>query len=335
VRHGPDQQAWCSRVAEDYDNIRAAIDFGIDRAPDLAARLVGNLQFFFWLRGGFAEAAGWVGACLAREHALPPAWRSRLHECGALVWQRLGDIERASRHADEAYRIAASAGDDGGMANGLRERAKVAVSRGETDGVRAIYAELETVSERAGDAWNAAIALNNLGDLALQEGDWRAVVDKCTRSSELRRSMGDHWGSALATLNVAEAQLELGELARQRGACGPRSRTPIRSVRRRSSPAFWIVQRSSQLRSVVRSTRRDCSAPPTVSTRTGRGPRGELRDGDCGQPARVGGGVAWRRGVRERARTRTRAVVRRRHGARSRGHRERLVMRVRHRRGDG
>jgi predicted ATPase len=212
VRHGPDQQAWCSRVADDYDNIRASIDFGIDRAPDLAARLVGNLQFFFWLRGGFAEAAGWVAACLAREHALPPAWRSRLHECGALVWQRLGDIERASRHADEAYRIAASAGDEGGMANALRERAKVAASRGETDGVRAIYAELETVAERAGDAWNAAIALNNLGDLALQEGDWRAVVDKCTRSSELRRSMGDHWGSALATLNVAEAQLELGEL---------------------------------------------------------------------------------------------------------------------------
>jgi predicted ATPase/class 3 adenylate cyclase len=212
VRHGPDQQAWCSRVADDYDNVRAAIDFGIDRAPELAARLVGNLTFFLWLRGGFAEAATWVDSCLARADALAPARLSRVHECGSVVWQRLGDIEQASRHADEAYRIAASAGDDRGMANALRERGKVAVSRGETDAVRAIYTELETVADRVGDAWNAAIALNNLGDLALLEGDWRQVVDRCGRSSEIRRSMGDFWGSALATLNVAEAQLELGEL---------------------------------------------------------------------------------------------------------------------------
>jgi tetratricopeptide (TPR) repeat protein len=212
VRHGPDQQAWCSRVADDYDNVRAAIDFAVDSEPELAARLVGNLGFFLWLRGGFAEAATWVLACLARADALTPERLTRVHECGSIVSLRLGDVEQASRHADEAYRIAASAGDDRGLANALRERGKVAASRGQTDAIRPIYTELETVAARAGDAWNAAIALNNLGDLALVEGDWRQVVDRCGRSSELRRSMGDVWGSALATLNVAEAQLELGEL---------------------------------------------------------------------------------------------------------------------------
>jgi predicted ATPase len=213
VRHGPDQQTWCAQVAADYDNVRAAIAFGLERAPELAARLVGSVTFFLWLRGGFAEAATWVDACLARADHLAPELLTRVHECGSAVSLRLGDIEAASRHADDAYRIAAAAGDDRGLANALRERGKVAASRGQTDLVRAIYTELEPVAERAGDAWNAAIALNNLGDLALREGDWRQVVDLCGRSSAIRRSMGDLWGSALATLNVAEAQLELSEFA--------------------------------------------------------------------------------------------------------------------------
>jgi predicted ATPase/class 3 adenylate cyclase len=213
VRHGPDQQEWVARVAGDYDNIRAAVAFGLEREPELAARLVGNLTFFLWLRGGLVEAAPWVDACVAHAGDLPPALLTRVHECGSAVHLRLGDVETASRHADEAYRVAAAAGDDRGLANALRERGKVAAARRETAAIRPIYTELEEVAHRAGDPWNAAIALNNLGDLALNEGSWRDVVDLCGRSSEIRRSMGDVWGSALARLNVAEAQIALGEVA--------------------------------------------------------------------------------------------------------------------------
>src|SRR5262249_2383825 len=145
-------------------------------------------------------------------HVLPPVTLTRLHECGAMIWDRLGDVERASWHAEEAYRIAVAVGDDHATANALRERAKVAAVREESTPVRPLYTDLEAVADRAGDAWNRAIALNNLGNLALQEGRWREVVDRCGRSSEIRRAMGDVWGAALANLNVADAQLELGEL---------------------------------------------------------------------------------------------------------------------------
>jgi tetratricopeptide (TPR) repeat protein len=212
VRHGPDQQGWLARLADDYDNVRAAIAHGLEHEPELAARLVGNLTFFLWLRGGFAEAAAWVDICLAHAGDLPPELLTRVHECGSAVSLRLSDVEKASRHADEAYRIAAAAGDDRGLANALRERGKVGAAIDETaEAIRAIYTELEQVADRAGDAWNAAIALNNLGYLALSEGSWREAVELCGRSSEIRRSMGDLWGSALARLNVALAQLELRE----------------------------------------------------------------------------------------------------------------------------
>jgi predicted ATPase len=212
VRHGPDQQRWLARLADDYANVRAAVAHGLEHQPELAARLVGNLTFFLWLRGGFEEAARWVDACLARAADLPPGVLTRVHECGSAVSLRLSDVEKASRHADAAYRIAAAAGDDRGLANALRERGKVGAAIGETaEAIRAIYTELEQVADRAGDPWNAAVALNNLGYQALSEGSWREAVELCGRSSEIRRSMGDLWGSALARLNVALAQLELRE----------------------------------------------------------------------------------------------------------------------------
>ena len=212
VRHGPDQQAWVAHVGDEYDNIRAAVAFGLEHARELAARIVGNVTFFLWLRGGFTEAAAWVDAVVAHADDLRPEIRTRIHECGSAVYLRLGDVETASRHADAAYGIAAAAGDDAGLANALRERGKVAAAKGQTDAIGAIYTELEVVARRAGDPWNAAIALNNLGDMALTAGAWHDVVDLCGRASEIRRSMGDLWGSALSKLNVAEAQFELGQL---------------------------------------------------------------------------------------------------------------------------
>jgi predicted ATPase len=212
VRHGPDQQAWVGRVAEDYDNIRAALAFGLERDPVLAARILGDLTFFIWLRGGYSEAIAWVEQALVFADDLPPELLVRVHECGSAVSQHRGDIDGASIHAEAAYRIATAAGDAAGIANALRERGKVASGRGEVDASRAIHLELEEAARRAGDLWNGAIALNNLGDLALSEGAWQDAVDYCGRASEIRLSIGDVWGSALARINMAQGQLELGQI---------------------------------------------------------------------------------------------------------------------------
>jgi predicted ATPase/class 3 adenylate cyclase len=213
LRHGPDQQEWGERVAADYDNARAAMNFALANAPEVAMRLLGRLAFFIWLRGGFAEGRAWVDAVLARAEGQPRELVGRVHECGAVIAERLGDIKAAARHADEAYAAFASVGDEHGMANALRERGKAASRAGDVARTAAILAELAELAERIGDRWNGAIALNNLGDLALQSGEWERVVELCGRSSILRRDLGDEWGMALALANVAIAELHLGRLS--------------------------------------------------------------------------------------------------------------------------
>ena len=213
LRHGPDQQGWVERVAADYDNVRAAMSFALEHDLTLALRLVGRLAFFVWLRGGFAEAKGWLDAILPRAAGQPQDLLGRAHECAAVIAERIGDIAGQARHSDEAYAAFAAAGDEQGMADALRERGKTASARGDAVQENAIYTELAELAERIGDRWNGAIALNNLGYAASQSGDWERAVELCGRSSALRRELGDEWGMALALCNVAFAELQLGRLS--------------------------------------------------------------------------------------------------------------------------
>ena len=210
LRHGPDQQRWVERMAADYDNVRSAMSFALDHQLTLALRLVGRVQFFVWLRGGFGEVEAWLESILPRVADQPLELLGRAHECAASIAGWIGDVERQGRHADAAYAAFAAVGDEHGLANALRERGKTAAASGEAMLADAIYTELAELADRIGDRWNGAIALNNIGDLALQSGDWERVVDFCGRSSVLRRELGDEWGTALALCNVALAELRLG-----------------------------------------------------------------------------------------------------------------------------
>jgi predicted ATPase/class 3 adenylate cyclase len=212
LRQGRDQQEWADRIAAEYDNIRSAVGSAQREAPEIALRLVASIAFFVWLRGGFAEVRTWVDEALATGADASLLWRGRALICGAVVADRQGDVEAATRYADEAYAVASAAGDGFGIASALRERGKAALHAGDRERSRAIYEELSEFAEEVGDAWNGAVALNNLGDLALHDGDWARAIALCGRSAEIRRGIGNLWGAALCLCNVALAQREAGLL---------------------------------------------------------------------------------------------------------------------------
>jgi predicted ATPase/class 3 adenylate cyclase len=69
---GPNLLVWLDRLDADYDNVRAAVEWGLEHDPEAALRLAGDLDMFWMLRGHF-EALGWLETALARAEALPPA----------------------------------------------------------------------------------------------------------------------------------------------------------------------------------------------------------------------------------------------------------------------
>jgi predicted ATPase/class 3 adenylate cyclase len=212
IQHGADQREWADRIAAEYDNIRSAVGFGLDEAPEIALRIVGSMTFFVWLRGGFGEVRTWVDKALAKGADAPLLWRGRTLICGAAAAKQQGDATAATRYADEAFAVASAAGDGFGITSALRERGKAAAEAGDNERARAIYEELSEVAVEVGDAWNGAVALNNLGDLALYDGDWARAIELCRRSAEIRRDLGNIWGAALCLCNVALAQRQAGLL---------------------------------------------------------------------------------------------------------------------------
>jgi len=68
---GPDILDWLDRLEADYDNLRAAVEWGLAHDPETALRLAGGLDLF-WNFRSHVEARGWLETGLARVLALPP-----------------------------------------------------------------------------------------------------------------------------------------------------------------------------------------------------------------------------------------------------------------------
>jgi predicted ATPase len=209
---GPDQQEWADRIALEFDNVRAAMEFGLGAVPEVALRIVAGLTFFATLRGRLAEIVRWVDAALDAAVSAPLPLRGWALVCGAVVSRYQGDVAAGARYLEAAVAMTSTANDEALARAVLRERGIVSSRLGDLPGARQLFEELAVVAERGADPWNAAVALNNLGDLALYDGDWARTIELCGRSSELRRGIGNVWGAALSQCNVALAQRELGLL---------------------------------------------------------------------------------------------------------------------------
>jgi hypothetical protein len=175
--------------------------------------MVGRLQFFVFLRGGFTEANAWLDVVLARTAAEQQELVGRAHECAAWSVTASATSRRRRSMRTRRTRCSRASGTSTAWQMPSGERGKAAGAAGDPARAVAIFTELAELAERIGDRWNGAIALNNLGDVALQAGDWERVVELCGRSSILRRDLGDEWGMALALANVAMAELHLGRLS--------------------------------------------------------------------------------------------------------------------------
>jgi tetratricopeptide (TPR) repeat protein len=212
MRGGPEQAVWLDRIEAEYDNLRRAVEWALDQDPETAVRLVGGLDWFFWVRGRQAEGMTWLERALASEGARETRLRARALLGAAVVAQLLGNSTAEARYADESFALYSELGDEAGQAAALREQGKAAVSRGDHARAAVLYEQCIALARCIGDVFSEAVGRNNLGDIANREGRWEQAIELCSQSRSLRVDFGDRWGAALALSNVAFAELHLGRL---------------------------------------------------------------------------------------------------------------------------
>ncbi|MCC7207775.1 MAG: tetratricopeptide repeat protein [Anaerolineae bacterium] len=180
---------WSDQLGVEYENIRAAAEWGEEQRPDDALLMLGNLFFFWGARvDNLALAVYWLRDLLARVEALPPP-----------------DDEAAARRRKRA------------QARGLSLFTVMAMNQGE------YRAALEAIGrsialERAlddPDRFWLALALSVQGDVALLMGDpslLRSMRESAHEALALMHEAGETQWRLLALHPLSAIEAALGNL---------------------------------------------------------------------------------------------------------------------------
>ncbi len=124
---GRDQIIWQSRMAEEQDNLRAALEWGLSRNPESALRIAGAANLF-WTAGGYsADGFRWTQKALEQVDKTPASGNTEqrlVARAKALrgltrLYLSLGENANAKRVAEESVALYRQSQDRRGLAFAL------------------------------------------------------------------------------------------------------------------------------------------------------------------------------------------------------------------------
>jgi predicted ATPase len=204
--------SWIARLGEDYDNLRAALDWAKQRNPENEARLVGALYRFWIIRGLAGEGAKWAGDAIERTSSADAGLRQRVLQTGSALAWNLGELELASARGEEMLRLARARGDSRSIAEAATILGGVATDAGQFDRARACYEESLAIYRTLELPEGVAMTLSNLGGLAVNERRFELAERQLTESIELFREVRSEGGLAHAFLSRGQLALEANRL---------------------------------------------------------------------------------------------------------------------------
>lgn len=209
---------WLDRLAQEHENLRAALTWLLSGADQLerrleqALRLCAGLWRFWWLRGYLHEGRRWLDQTLARPEPVDPALRGRVLRGAGVIARTQGDLAAATALISEGLKIAKVLDDTLGVALAVNSLGVLFFNQSDYEQAGRHFAESLTLYQALGDQRRVAVALNNLGNIAYKSGD-------LDRAGELYLA-----GLRILTEDVVDQQtlalikVNLGEIARVRKA---------------------------------------------------------------------------------------------------------------------
>jgi non-specific serine/threonine protein kinase len=232
---GPEQASWLARLAREHDNLRAALQWALDRSHSaLGLRLAGALGKF-WLRGGHQrEGRRWLAALLAlpAEGAEEATVAVRATALDAAAWlaEDLHDFAQATALFEQGGALRRAAGQEEDAAGLLISAALEARSGG--DYVRAttlleeVLARHRALQRREGETRGGSERplsdAHHYTILALvlrEQGAYARARALCEEGLALSRERGDAEGIGVVLLSLADLARDQGDAPEVRAYC--------------------------------------------------------------------------------------------------------------------
>ena len=213
---GPKQGRWLERLEREHDNLRAALDWALERGQaELGLRLAGALGRFWEVRGFLSEGQRRLDRALALGASDQPpasagARSAALNVAGTLAYIR-SDYERAAALHQDSLTLRRELGDRSGIATSLHNLSRVRFYQGDRERAVALCEESLGLRRELDDKRGIAMSLNTLGVIARNRGDQTAARSLYEESLGLFRELGDQWGIGLLLNNLARVARDLGD----------------------------------------------------------------------------------------------------------------------------
>ncbi len=184
--------AWLEQFVTEHDNLRAALDWAFESAPDLGLQLVEALVPL-WFNGGYtSEGRGHLRRALEMTEAIgsPDTRAQMLHDAGRLAWQQ-GDYAAARSLFEESETLSRQIGYKPLLAGSLVLLGRMMeVVQGPHAPARSLQEEGVAISRDLGDKWSLALLLSYLGGSVAARGDDVTARSLQGESAALFRELG-------------------------------------------------------------------------------------------------------------------------------------------------
>ncbi len=219
---GPQQRTAFDFLEANYDNIRAALGWFLDRGDVRGLHLATKMDAFWYVRGPIREASAWLDRALAiaATDQTPLALRARLHFVAGRAAGRRWDKERSEKLLSESITLFGAAGDERGMAEACIIRLIAIPTDEET------FAEMERALRviRPLNSPITPFALMDLGIHAHDRGDSDRGLALLNEGFDLLVASGNAWGMGARLFPLFGADVETRRQETGGRACPGRTR---------------------------------------------------------------------------------------------------------------
>jgi predicted ATPase/DNA-binding CsgD family transcriptional regulator len=192
---GPSQRTWLAQLAEDHDNLRAALAFSLAEAgrERTALDLAGTLWPQWLMNGYLSEGRQWLDRALA---ASQEPCSERAKSLWADAWLRLyqGDIEGASSQLEQCERIAEALRDGTAAAHVLEFRGAAALLASDWTTASTCGREAVARHRALGNQFNVIMTLARWGMAAYLMGNADEATACHAEALTLSAECGETWG---------------------------------------------------------------------------------------------------------------------------------------------
>jgi predicted ATPase/DNA-binding CsgD family transcriptional regulator len=199
--YGPEQQAWCDRLEQEHDNLRAALQWLLEGQETALALQFSNALWWFWYtRAHVREGQTFLEKALAASEELAtPARAQALHYLG-LLFEFLGEYQQAEKSCEESVALYRELGDPAGAAWACYALGQVAADQDEYSRAHALLEEALTFFREARDPLGGHFVLAHLTMVYTQQGEYVKARACAEESLALAKQLGDQDTTAFTLL---------------------------------------------------------------------------------------------------------------------------------------